>query len=415
MRPVRFVHAADLHLDAPFKGVDASDARVRAALIASTFEALDRVVALCLAETVDFLVIAGDVYNSRDKSTAAQFRFQSAMEKLAQAGVPVYIAQGNHDPADGWSAGLRLPETVRYFSTREVEAVAFERDGERLCTLYGRGYEHAAEKRDLAAGYRRVDGDVMAIGVLHTNVGGRTDFEDYAPASMDELRGARMDYWALGHIHKPEVLSESPAIVYAGSPQGLNPKEDGLHGCYLVEASPGSARAQFRLTCSVVWARESVDVSGCAGLDEVRDALRSTCGSVRSAADGRPAIVRIDLVGRSDAHELLVRGTVMSDLLRDLRDEQLAGEPWVWVDRIVDRTSATLDIDAYREEQDFTGDLVRLVDELAADPAAVAATLADVLGPIEALVGTQDLDITAEELLLRARDICLDRLEGEAR
>ena len=65
MRPVRFVHAADLHLGAPFQGVDASDARVRAALLASTYEALDRIVALCLAEKVDFLLIAGDVHNSR--------------------------------------------------------------------------------------------------------------------------------------------------------------------------------------------------------------------------------------------------------------------------------------------------------------------------------------------------------------
>lgn len=415
MRSVRFVHAADLHLDAPFKGVDASDARVRSALIASTFEALDRIVALCLTESVDFLVIAGDVYNSRDKSTAAQFRFQSAMERLAVAEIPVYIAQGNHDPADGWSAGLRLPHTVRYFSTREVEAVPFVRDGETVCTLYGRGYEHAAEKRDLSAGYRRVAGDGIAIGVLHTNVGSRPDFEDYAPASMDALRAAQMDYWALGHIHKPEQLSSSPAIVYAGSPQGLNPKEDGLHGCYLVEATPGGARAEFRPVCSVVWARSAVDIAQCPGLDDVRDALRAECARVRDGAEGRPAIIRIDLEGRSDAHELLVRGTVLSDLLRDLREEQLAADAWVWVDRIVDRSSASLDIDSYRESQDFTGDLVRLVDEFAADPDAAAALLAEVLGPIEALVGTQELEVTPGELLLRARDICLDRLEGEGR
>lgn len=415
MRSVRFVHAADLHLDAPFRGVDASDARVRAALIASTFEALDRIIALCVSEDVDFLVIAGDVYNSRDKSTAAQFRFQSAMERLAQSGIPVYITQGNHDPADGWSAGLRLPETVRYFSTGEVEAIPLVRDGETVCTIYGRGYEHAAEKRDLSAGYLRLAGDGIAIGVLHTNVGSRADVEDYAPASMGALRAARMDYWALGHIHKPEVLSESPAIVYAGSPQGLNPKEDGPRGCFLVEASSGSARAEFRPTCSVAWARESIDVCGCSGLDDIRDALRMTCARVRDGAGGRPAIVRVDLTGRSDVHGLLIRGTVMADLLRDLREEQLAGQPWVWVDRVVDRTSASLDIDTFRASQDFTGDLVRLVDEFAADPVAIAALVAEVLGPIESLVGVQDLEASPEELLIRARDVCLDRLEGEAR
>ena len=415
MRSVRFVHAADLHLGAPFQGVDASDARVRAALLASTYEALDRMVALCLSEKVDFLLIAGDVHNSREKSWPAQFRFQAAMERLAEAGIPVYISRGNHDPADGWSAGLRMPGTVRYFSTSEVEAIVVERDGEPICTLHGRGYERAAEKRDFASAYRRSPGDRIAIGVLHTNVGNRADFEDYAPASMETLRSAGMDYWALGHIHKPEVLCASPAIVYAGSPQGLNPKEDGLHGCYLVEVDGSCATPEFRPLCSVAWARRSADASACAGVDDVRGLVRRLCDDVRGDADGRPAIIRIEVTGRSDAHETLVSGTALADLLADLREEQLAAYPWVWIDRISDRTAASLDIDSYRGSQDFTGDLVRLVDEIAADPDAVTALLAEVLGPIEGSVGVTEPDLTPEELLLRARDLCLDRLEGEAR
>jgi DNA repair exonuclease SbcCD nuclease subunit len=415
MRSVRFVHAADLHLGAPFQGVDASDARVRAALLASTYEALDRIVELCFEEKVDFLLIAGDVHNSREKSRPAQFRFQAALERLAQAGIPVYISRGNHDPADGWSAGLRLPETVHYFSTAAVEAFVVERDGEAICTLYGRGYERAAEKRDFASGYRRSPGDRIAIGVLHTNVGSRADFEDYAPASMETLRGAGMDYWALGHIHKPEVLCATPAIVYAGSPQGLNPKEDGIHGCYLVEVDASGATPEFKAACSLVWARRSADATACADIEDVRGVLRRACDEARADADGRPAIARIELTGRCAAHEALVRGTAMADVLCDLREEQLSAYPWVWIDRITDRTAASLDVDALRAQQDFTGDLVRLVDELVADPDAVAALLAEVLEPIEGSVGVIESDLGPEELVLRARDVCLDRLEGEAR
>ena len=415
MRSVRFVHAADLHLGAPFRGVDASDERVRSALVASTYEALERIVALCIAEKVDFLVIAGDVHNSRDRSTASQFRFQAAALRLDAAGIPVYIARGNHDPADGWSAGLTLPGNVHYFGTARVEALPVDRDGERLCTLYGRSYERAAEKRDFASGYRRADGDGIAVAVLHTNVGSRPDFEDYAPASLETLRSARMDYWALGHIHKPEVLCASPAIVYAGSPQGLNPKEDGPHGCYLVEAGSAGAKVEFRPMSSVAWARAGVDVASCTTIEQVRDALRTACERVRADAEGRPAIARIEMSGRSEAHEALVRGTAMADLLADLREEQLSGYPWVWVDRVTDHTGASLDVDRLRVAEDFTGDLVRLVDELLADPSAIAAALAEIRGPVESTVGVTESDLTDEELLLRARDLCLDRLEGEAR
>lgn len=415
MRSVRFVHAADLHLDAPFQGVEASDPRVRAALIASTFEGLDRIVSLCVEERVDFLLIAGDVYNSRDKSLAAQLRFQRAAERLAEAGIPVYIAQGNHDPADGWSLGLRLPETVHYFSTREVEALAVERDGEVICTLYGRGYQHAAETRDLAAGFHRGAGDRVAIGVLHTNVGGREGFENYAPASLEELRAAGMDYWALGHIHKPDVVCEQPAIVYAGCPQGLNPKEDGLRGCYLVEVSAGHAEPAFRPTCSIVWDRREVDVSACGGIEDVRDAVRSACDDALRDAGDRPVVVRLELSGRSEAHAALVRGAVLRDLVADLREERLAREPWVWVDRVLDRTSAALDIERLRESQDFTGDLVRLVDDIARDPEFAAALVGETVRPIEGSVGARDIEFDSAELLVRARDIALDLLEGEAR
>jgi DNA repair exonuclease SbcCD nuclease subunit len=413
MPSVRFVHAADLHLGAPFKGVDASDPRVSGALVASTFEALDRIVDLCVSEAVDFLLIAGDVRNSRDKSRSAQLRFQSAMARLSEAAIPVFIASGNHDPADGWSAGLAVPDTVRYFSTSEVEALPFERHGERVCTLYGRGYGHAAETRDLASGFRRSADDTLAIGVLHTNIGGRADFENYAPASMDTLRAARMDYWALGHIHKPEVLCEAPAIVYAGSPQGLSPKEEGLHGCYLVELGSAGAAIEFRPVCSVAWERRGVDVAARAGIEGVRDALRAECDAARSRSQGRPAIVRLDLVGRSEAHEQLVAGTAMTELLDDLRDEQMSADPWVWVDRITDHTTGSLDIERYRGSQDFTGDLVRLVDEIVADPARLAAMVAEVTAPLESSVGVFETDLTVEEMLLSARDVCLDRLEGE--
>jgi DNA repair protein SbcD/Mre11 len=413
MQPVRFVHAADLHLDAPFQGVDASDVRVRAALVASTYEALDRIVALCETERADFLVIAGDVYNSRQRSARAQFAFQAAMERLAGAGIPVFIAQGNHDPADGWSLGLRLPETVHHFSARRVQAIPFQRDGETLCTLYGRGYEHAAETRPLAKEFSRGPGDRVAIGVLHTNVGGRTDYENYAPASMDDLRTARMDYWALGHIHKPGMLSTDPAIVYAGCPQGLTPNEDGPRGCYVVEIAGGTVSAEFRPTCSVVWAKREVDVSDCAGIDDVRSAIREACDALTLESEGLPVVARVDLVGRTEAHGALTRAAVFGDLTCELRESQLQAEPWVWLDRLLDRTSATHDIAQYREAQDFAGDLVRLADEIGEDPERLGATLAAVLGPVETSVGELDLGATACELLARARDVCLDELEED--
>ncbi len=413
-RPVTFVHTADLHLDAPFQGVDAEDPRVRTALVDSTYGALDRIVALAIERNVDFVLVAGDVYNSRDKSLRSQLRFASAMERLAEAGIAVYIAQGNHDPANGWSANMPLPETVHYFSTSSVDRIEVTDDeGARLCTLYGRGYATAATTTDLAAGYHRDAADETAIAVLHTNVGSQSGYEPYAPATLEQLRSAGMDYWALGHIHKPSDLLDVPKIRYSGSPQGLNPKEDGPHGCWVVSMDRGSViTEEFVETSIIQWARQDLDIDDISTLDELRDALRQSCDSLRGAAGGCAVIVRIDLIGRGLVHGDMARGERLAELVDELRDEQMSESPWIWIDRVRDLTRPVVDIDFLRTTEDFTGDLVRIADGLSADSATVSKFVDEALGEIDAAFGARERD--TGKLIERARDLCLDRLLAEA-
>ncbi|HEY3316855.1 MAG TPA: DNA repair exonuclease [Coriobacteriia bacterium] len=412
-RTVRFVHAADLHLGAPFKGVDAADARVREALVASTHEALDRIVGLCLSEQADFLVLAGDVYNAAEKSVHDQAAFRSAMRRLAEAGVRAYVAHGNHDPADGWSAGLQLPDTVHVFSGAEVERVEHVRDGETVAVLYGRSFPTRKVTDRWVRDYERRADDPLAIGVLHTNVGGRAGYDDYAPASADELGGAGMDYWALGHIHMPGRVLDDPLAVYAGCPQGLQPNEDGPRGCYVVEAGAHGVEERFVETASVRWARSAVDVADVGGIDELMSALGDVCDAARAEAAGRPAILRLDVSGRSAVHAELARPGVLDGVLKTMREEQLDRDPWIWVDDLRDRTRRELEADASRTRDGFDGELVRLADGKRGAPAE--AELERVLGAVTArLAARPDLDLDADAVLERARDLALDLLLPEA-
>ncbi len=420
-RPIRFIHAADLHLDAPFASIDATDPRVRQALVGSTFKAFDRIVAACIDRGADFLIIAGDAFNSEDRSTRAQLRFADSMELLAGAGVEVFVVNGNHDPANGWSAGVRLPASVRVFSAAEVGRFEVVRDGEVLAAVYGRSFGKAAETDNLSSGYRRDPTDRVAIGVLHANVGGNKDYEPYSPCSLGDLSAAGMDYWALGHIHKPQRLSETPRINYPGSPQGLNPKEDGTHGCIMVEIADGCVSETFIPTGVVGWDRRFIDASGLDDIDAVRSAVRAACEDIRHGTD-IPVSARLDLTGRSPAHEDLVHQgqagrPALEDLVESLRVEQMAQEPWIWIDRIRDLTSSPIDLDIVRGQQDFAGDLVRLSDALIADGASMAALFEEVVGPVRRRVGGMEIALDAAEAVSRARDLCLDRLlaDGEVR
>ncbi len=257
---VTFIHAADLHLDAPFSGLTAASDRIGKALAEATYEAFRRVIDTAIAREVDFVVIAGDAYNSRDKSLRAQLRFREQMTRLAEAGIEAFVVQGNHDPANGWSAKLALPDNVTVFSADRVGRAEVVRDGELVAAVYGRSFARRDVTENLSLGYRREASDPIAIGVLHTNVGSNADYETYAPATLDDLRAAGMDYWALGHIHKQEVLAENPWVVYSGSPQGINPKETGPHGCFVVDVSPsGAVSLEHVETAPVAWAHVTLD------------------------------------------------------------------------------------------------------------------------------------------------------------
>lgn len=413
---VTFIHAADLHLDAPFAGLTASSGRIGKALAEATYEAFRRIVDTAIAREVDFVVVAGDAYNARDKSLRAQLRFREQMLRLAEHDIEVFVVQGNHDPANGWSAGLALPPSVHVFPDDRVGRAEVVRDGEVVAAIYGRSFARRDVTENLALGYRREPGDPIAIGVLHTNVGGNTNYEMYAPALLDELRSLGMDYWALGHIHKQAILSENPWVVYAGSPQGINPKEIGPHGCFVVTVSAGGGVAIEHVeTASVAWAQVAVDASAAGDLDGVRSLLAAACEDLL-ALENRAVAARFTITGRSEAHADLARPGVLGQLLDDLRAEQGAGDPWVWVDRIDNRTAAVLDLDALRGGADFAAEVVRIADELAADQAALETLLADIAAPVATTLAGYEPGLAPADALQRARDAVLDGLlGGEAR
>ncbi len=410
-RSLTFVHAADLHLDTPFKSVDAGDPRVRDACIEATFAAFDRIVELCLEREAVFLVVAGDVYNSAERSVRAQSRFRAAAQRLADAGVRVFVAGGNHDPVGASSSLLEMPPNVHVFSSTTVERVLFPSEDDVRCVLYGRSFGRVDETDNLALGFSKAAEDPFAIGVLHTNVGGNKQYEPYAPSSLDDLRAAGMDYWALGHIHQHLVLDDDPCAIYPGSPQGLDPNEAGGHGCVIVTVGSAGARTEFVETGQVTWDRQVVDLTSAVSLDDVLAALRTCCQGVRDRSGGRPSLLRIDLSGRSEAHAHLTRSGLLEDMVAEVRSEQLSIEPWVWLDRVRDVTRPAIDLDRVREGADFAGDLVRLTDVISAEE--VSAMLDEVLDPIRVATRGAALDLDAVSVLERARDLSLDRLLGE--
>lgn len=366
MSTVRFVHCADLHLDTPFRGVSDVAPDVGRALNEATFQSWTTIVDLAVREQVDFVVVAGDVYDSSDRSLRAQFRFRDGLERLAERGIPSFVAFGNHDPLSGWSNTLDWPEAVHTFGPEAVDNCPVIRAGSTIATVHGISYPKEAVTENLSRRFERPDPSLPSVAVLHANVGGDTAHLPYAPATVQELSSTGFTYWALGHVHAHRVLrTDSPAIVYPGCSQSRQPNETGAKGCCLVTVAGGrTPDVRFVPTDAVRFHQGAVDISACASVDAARRVVTEHCRVAAAAADGRPLVARLSLGGRTSLHRQLARAGAAPELVADLREELLTFDPWVWLERLTVETQGTYDVGVQRQRQDFVGDLISVFDGL---------------------------------------------------
>ena len=369
MREFKFVHAADLHLDSPFVGLQGVSPHVASKLRKATFQAFERIIGLCLDRGADFLLIAGDIYDSQDRSLRAQLQFRDSLKRLSDAGVPAFVVHGNHDPLNSWSATLEWPEQVHVFGGEDVSGIPVIRDGETIAHIYGTSYPTQKVRKNLARTFKRSDDGPFAIGLLHCNVGDNKDHEPYAPCTLKDLRKTGIDYWALGHIHTHQILSlEAPVVLYPGNPQGRSPRELGPRGCYVVDVdSHGHCQAEFTTVDTIRWFWEAVQIEKLETDEALISAIDETCRQIRENAGGRPAIGRIAVTGRGSAHRALTKPAFVTELLETVREVEGNEDPFVWVERLVIDTRPPVNLEERRSGQDFVADFLNLVDEYRED------------------------------------------------
>lgn len=301
---MKFLHAADLHLDSPLRGLERYEGAPVEQLRGATRRALQNLVDFCLTDDVRLLLIAGDLYDGdwRDYSTALFFAAQ--MARLRSAGVRVVWVRGNHDAASRITRHLRLPENVVELSTRRPQSLVLEDLG---VVVHGQGFAKRAVTDDLAVDFPDALAGMLNIGLLHTCATGREGHESYAPCALPTLVGKGYDYWALGHVHAREVLCQDPWVVFPGNLQGRHAREVGAKGATLVECEGGRVvEVSHQVLDAVRWCLVDVEASEAASADDVVDLARVRLAAAHAAAEGRPLAARVRIVGASRAHDELV-------------------------------------------------------------------------------------------------------------
>jgi DNA repair exonuclease SbcCD nuclease subunit len=366
MSSFRFLHAADLHLDSPLRGLDADPLAPAAAIRNASRLALGRLVDLALEEDVAFLLIAGDLYDGDWPDYRTGHFFMNQAARLTRAGKHVFVIRGNHDAQNRMTRALRsTDDRLVMFGAEQAASHVLDELG---VVIHGQSFAEREETRNLARCYPgRVEG-LLNIGMLHSSVDGRPGHGSYAPCSLDDLRALRYDYLALGHIHTREVLCEAPWIVFPGNLQGRHPNEPGPKGATLVTVEAGRiAGIEHQVLDAFRWARTSVDVSDADTDDAVLATIHAALAEELSRADGRPLAARVVLTGATRLHEALTRD--LAGLRERVINEARAIDPArVWIEAVRLRTTPSVDVEALRERGDALGRLLRHIDELVASP-----------------------------------------------
>jgi len=364
MTSFRFLHAADIHLDSPLIGLASVEGRVAERIRTAPRAAFEALVERAIEDEVDFLVIAGDLYDGTWRDYKTGLFFAEQMGRLNQARIPVYVLHGNHDAESQITKPLVLPDNVSVFGAREAETFRID---ELNVALHGQSFREKAVTDNLVPDYPAPVDGAFNIGVLHTALGGMGNHANYAPCSVPELVAKGYDYWALGHVHQGQVLNEQPHVVFPGNLQGRHVRETGPKGACLVTVEEGEVVDLVTLELDVVrWSVLDVDVTAAGSTVDVVDLMRDAVAQGTQEADGRLLAARIVLQGRTQLHSQLV--VCAEELTAEARSAALGlGDEVAWVERVAVRTTPVADATALAAREDALGDLQRVLREAGSD------------------------------------------------
>jgi DNA repair exonuclease SbcCD nuclease subunit len=286
------------------------------------------------------------------------------MAILQREGINVYMVAGNHDADNKMTKKLRMPDNVYMFSSKKPETVLID---ELESAIHGQSFATGSTSENLATGFPSPQNNYFNIGLLHTSVDGREGHADYSPCTLSHLINKGYDYWALGHIHKREVLNEEPMIVFPGNTQGRHARETGQKGCTLITVKDGKIEAVDHHSLDVLrWDRCEIVVSDVENTEEILGLLKGALDKIVMGNPEHTLAVRVVVMGATKAHYEIHRD--IDNFVYDCRAQVLSsfGEK-IWVEKVNIETSPPVETDANLDGQGLIHGILERIEDISKD------------------------------------------------
>lgn len=295
---MKFLHIADVHLDSPFLGLSFLPSELFCQIKNAIQSSFEKAVNFAIDNDVDLVLLAGDTFDSIHPTPQSKIFFANQIKRLVDRQIQVVMVLGNHDYSQ--IDDLLLNESP-YFkiigSNEQIEQVDFMTKSQYKYRVVGFSYQHNHITEDIIAKYPPKNTSIYTIGLAHAGMKqSSVDQNNYAPFTLNEVKNLNYDYFALGHIHLRQVLSQEPWIVYSGNLQGRHVNEKDAKGFYFgqVDEQSQNTQLQFIDVSPIVW--QTVDLI----LDEPFKSTTKLCAKIQNLlADNnlRPTLFTVNIIG----------------------------------------------------------------------------------------------------------------------
>lgn len=409
---MKFMHISDLHLGSILNIGNNETDLIRNIEINGVYDAYNKAVDIAIEQKADFIIISGDIYDRDCYYVRANKIFLDGVKRLQKYNINVYIIHGNHDPMKGLKNLYDAPGNLYVFPYDKSETYEIkDRDG-NTCRITGQSYEKKEEGKAIYKSFSNSE-TAFNIGVLHTSL--NINDKKYVPASVNKLAEVKgIDYWALGHIHKPEIVKEdNPCIVYSGNPQGRDFGETGVRGCYMVTVTNGKAKPEFIPIGDYIYREIEIDIQDYSILN-ITDLINVMRDKIEKLLNPDSSlfgyILRWNIKGRGNIHSLLDEGKedIIKNITETLNLEYQGRSPFVHTDSIELNTG--LDIEINKESNLYKG-MEKVIENINQNDSFKKKLLSS-LGSLFDLRGdNEDFDDTR----IKADDIFIENILEEAR